>query len=225
MKTHLKTRLTRATLSVLILTVLLGYVRNSGAEQSGAQDKRPVITSTRVVVADGGLFGPLYVTIGGQERKIADEAIEAWVIQRGQSVVYSGRDGAGGFENEGQSLRIYDASTGKRRKIMSEYYGVDNVTEARTSRGKTALLVEMADGGLGASYLAVVNPARGEVFFRPWVKIISRRGDTVVVGHYRENDWEKFLENENARIKPYRTAAHNLNTILRRRVIFNKPDR
>ena len=178
-----------------------------------------------MAVQDSSFVGPLYVTIGGKERKIADDAIAAWIIQGGRSVVYSGRDGAGGFENEGQSLRIYDARNGRRRKIMAEYYGINNVTEARTSRGKAALLVEMSDGGLGASYLAVVDPARGEVFFRRWVKILSRRGDILVIGHYRENDWEKFHENENALVNPYKTERQNLNTILSRRVIFNRPDR
>jgi hypothetical protein len=156
---------------------------------------------------------------------IADEAVAAWIIQGGRRAVYSGRDGAGGFENEGQSLRIYDARTGQRRKVMAEYYAVDEITEVTTSKNKTALLVEMSDGGLGASYLAVVDPDRGEVFFRPWTKIISRRGDIIGIGHYKEDDWEKFLEDNNAKVTPYKTERQNLNIILRRRVIFNKPDR
>jgi hypothetical protein len=178
-----------------------------------------------VAVPEGVFFGPLYVTIGGKERKIADRAVEARIIQRGRQVVYSGLDGAGGFENEGQSLRIYDARTGKTRKIMAEYYIVTKIREVTTSRNRTALLVEMEDGGLGASYLAVVDPARGEVFFRRWAKIISRRGDIIVIGHYKEDDWDKFMENENAKVTPYKRERQNLNTILRRRVIFKKPDR
>jgi hypothetical protein len=108
---------------------------------------------------------------------------------------------------------------------MSEYYAVTKVTEVTTSTDKTALLVEMADGGLGASYVAVVDPARGEVFFRRWAKINSRRGDQIVIGHYREDDWDKLNENENARVTPYKTERLNLNTILRGRVIYNRPDR
>jgi hypothetical protein len=83
----------------------------------------------------------------------------------------------------------------------------------------------MSDGGLGASYLAVVDPARGEVFFRRWTKIISRRGDIIVIGHYKEDDWEKFLEDNKAKVTPSKTERLNLNIILRRRMIFNKPDR
>jgi hypothetical protein len=215
----------KTTVILIALGALLCHVHGAHAQQARTTDTVPVITSTRVAVPDGTFFGPLYAAIGGRERKIADEAVAAWIIQGGRRVVYSGRDGAGGFENEGQSLRIYDARTGQRRKIMAEYYGVDKITEVTTSSNKTALLVEMSDGGLGASYLAVVDPGRGEVFFRRWTKIISRRGDIIVIGHYKEDDWEKFLENENAKVTPYKRERQNLNTILRRRVIFNKPDR
>ncbi len=218
-------RSSKTAVILLALGALLCHAHSAHAQQARTTDTLPVITSTRVAVPDGTFFGPLYVTIGGKERKIADEAVAAWIIQGGQRVVYSGRDGAGGFENEGQSLRIYDARTGRKRKIMSEYYGVDKVTEVTTSKNKTALLVEMWDGGLGASYLAVVDPARGELFFRRWAKIISRQGDIIVIGHYKEDDWEKFHEDEKAKVTPYKRERQNLNTILRRHVIFNKPDR
>lgn len=208
---------------LLALGALLCHARVAHAQQTSPTNT--LITSTRVAVADGRFFGTLYVTIGGKEKKIDDEAIAAWIIQGGQRVVYSGREGAGGYENEGQSLSIYDGRTGRKRKIMAEYYGIDKVTEVTTSRNKTALLVDMSDGGLGASYLAVVDPARGEVFFRRWAKVISRQGDHIVIGHYREGDWLKINENKNARVIPYKTERQNLNAILRRRVIFNKPDR
>jgi len=96
------------------------------------------------------------------------------------------------------------------------------VTEATTTRGKTALLVEMADGGLGALYLAVVDPDRGQVFFRRWVRVTSQDGDNLVIGHYREDDWDKLNSDQNAGIAPYKTERLNLNTILRGRVIIKK---
>jgi hypothetical protein len=210
---------------ILSLCALLCLAREAQAQRSRTAGSPPVVTSVRVAVPDGTFFGPLYVTVGGRERKVADDAIKAWIIQGGRKVVYSGRDGAGGFENEGQSLRAYDAATGARRKVLSEYYGIDEVEEVTTRGGRTALLVEMSDGGLGASYLAVVDPARGEVFFRRWVKVISRRGDTVVLGHYKEDDWDKFMQNENAKVRPSRTEQVNLSAVLRRRVIVNKRDR
>jgi hypothetical protein len=215
----------KATVIILLLGAFWCHTHGAYAQKARPINQPPVITSSRVALSEGVFHGPLYVTIGGKERKIADAAGAAWLIQGGRKVVYSGQDGAGGFENEGQSLYIYDAATGKRRKLMAAYYAITKVTEVTTSSNKTALLVELADGGLGASYLAVVDPARGEVFFRRWAKLISRRGDNIVIGHYKEADWDKFNENETAQVAPYKTERQNLNTILRGRVIFNKPDR
>src|SRR5919106_1421479 len=59
-------------------------------------------TNVRIEMRD--IYGSLFVTIGGTEKKITDQAQQAWIINRGRHVVYSSSDGAGGFENEGQSL-------------------------------------------------------------------------------------------------------------------------
>lgn len=217
----------RATASVVLFGAGLLCSMSGARAQRVRTAAQAVITSARVDLSSGEYAGPVYATINGKERKIADEGIAVWVIQGGRRVVYSGRDGAGGFENEGQSLRIYDAGTGKARKILSEYVGVDKVTEVTTSTNRTALLVAMVDGGLGASYLAVVDPVRGEVFYRRWAKLLSRRGDIINIGHYKEDDWGELGENEteNAKVKPYKRERQNLNAILKGRVIFNKRDR
>jgi hypothetical protein len=208
----------RTLLLLLILGTLVYHPRATYAQRPVA----PVITATRVAVEPGSYSGPLYVTVRGKETKIAADAIAAWIVDGGRKVVYSGRDGAGGYENEGQSLRIYDARAGRHRKIMSEYFEVDDVTEVAVGGNKTALLVAMSDGGLGASYVAVVDPTRGEVFFRRWAKVDSREGDVIVIGHYTEDDWGKLSEDENAAVKPYKIERHDLATILRGRVIVNK---
>src|SRR5688572_26823121 len=61
--------------------------------------------------------GKLFITFNGKQKMIAEQANDAWIINEGRKIVYSGRDGAGGYENEGQSLRIYDVNTGKTKKI------------------------------------------------------------------------------------------------------------
>jgi hypothetical protein len=217
--------LSRAAIIFVAFGALICDERAAQTQRARTAPSQFIISKARVATPQGQYHGPLYVTIDGKERKIAEEAIEAWIIQGGRKVVYSGRDGAGGFENEGQSLRVYDARTGKHRKILSEYYGVDKVSEVTTRTRRTALLVEMSDGGLGASYLAVVDPERGEVFFRSWAKIISQRGDNIVIGHYKEDDWAELNEDRNKKITPYRKERQNLSAILRRRVIYNKRDR
>src|SRR5687767_4134459 len=67
-------------------------------------------SSFRVVDTATSTGGKLYITVAGRERKIYDEAFEAWLINDGRDVVFSSHDGAGGFENEGQSLRIYNVA-------------------------------------------------------------------------------------------------------------------
>jgi len=178
--------------------------------------------ATRVRVEKQGIYGPLFITIAGREKRITDQAQQAWIINGGRHVVYSSSDGAGGFENEGQSLHLYDVGTGNHKRIMSEYFMVDKVEEAVTSKKKRALLVTMADGGLGASYIAVVDPSRGEVFFRPRARILVRKGDTIVIGFYKEEDWEKLDSEQGGEVRPYKSERHNLDSLLRRRVIVNK---
>ena len=178
--------------------------------------------ATRVRVEKEGIYGPLFITVGGREKKITDQAQQAWIINGGRHVVYSSSDGSGGFENEGQSLHLYDVGTANHKRIMSEYFAVDKVEEIVTSKKKRALLVEMVDGGLGASYVAVVDPRRGEVFFRPRTRILARNGDTIVIGFYKEDDWEKLDSGQSGKVRPYKRERHNLNSLLLRRVIVNE---
>ncbi|HWT01507.1 MAG TPA: hypothetical protein VN256_14760 [Pyrinomonadaceae bacterium] len=206
--------------------MMAGYTLDLHARTSAAPRPQSPISKFRLDKQGEAYTGTLHATVGGRERKIADDVIEAWIIEGGRKLIFSRRDGAGGFEDEGESLRAYDARTGKIKKIMSEYVAVDTVTEVKTSRGRTALLVRMTDGGLGAYYLAVVDPARGEVFFMKWARLLSRRGDVIRVGYYREDiDWTAFYQNENAPVRPYRIRSYNLSALLRRPVIYNKRDR
>lgn len=180
--------------------------------------------------------GILFITVNGKQQKIAEQANDVWIINDGKQVVYSGRDGAGGFENEGQSLKIYDVNTGKTRKIMSEYTIVMGLSAKRLSNGQDVLLVRLEDGGLGASYFVVVDPKRGQVLSRNGAEIIETKGDLVKIGFYKEDDWEKIytqrgdseFENKTAfptptKVKPYKTESFDLKKVLKNRVIYNKP--
>jgi hypothetical protein len=200
----------------IVVLLIVSAVGPAGSAQTSA----PRATKVRIDMRD--IYGALFVTIAGAEKKVTDQAQQAWIINGGRHVVYSSDDGAGGFENEGQSLHLYDVDTGNHRRIMSEYFMVETVKEVITSSKKRALLVTMEDGGLGASYLAVVDPWRGEVFFRRWVRILANKGDTIVLGFYRENDWGDFAEGK--KVQPYKTERHNLNSLLQRRVIVNKKE-
>ena len=199
---------------VVVLMVSAVYVSAKDARSSGQR-----ATKVRIELRD--IYGALFVTIDGKEKKITDQAQQAWIINSGRHVVYSSSEGAGGYENEGQSLHLYDVETGNQKRIMSHYFMVQAVKEVVTSKKKRVLLVTMEDGGLGASYVAVVDPWRGEVFFRRWARILADKGDTIVLGFYKEEDWGEL---EARKMRPYKRERYNLNSLLLRRVIVNKKE-
>ncbi len=200
---------------VVLLIVSAVYVPAQNAQRFGQR-----ATKVRIDMRD--IYGPLFVTIAGTEKKITDQAQQAWIINGGRHVVYSSSEGTGGFENEGQSLHLYDVDTGNHKRIMSEYFMVETVKEVVTSKKKRVLLVTMEDGGLGASYVAVVDPWRGEVFFRQWARILAIKGNTIVLGFYREEDWGELEDGR--KLRPYKRERHNLNSLLLRPVIVNKKE-
>lgn len=211
MKSCQRILLTFAVVPLLIVSAVYA------AANSGSSGQRA--TKVRIEMRD--IYGSLFVTIGGTEKKISDQAQQAWIINRGRHVVYSSSEGAGGYENEGQSLHLYDVQTGNQKRILSHYFMVETLKEVVTTRNKRALLVTMEDGGLGASYVAVVDPWRGEVFFRRWARILAHKGDTIVLGFYKEEDWGEL---DASKVRPYKRERHNLNSLLRRSVIVNKKE-
>ena len=203
--------------TITVVALLIVPTATVAAQNSRSSDQRA--TNVRIEMRD--IYGPLFVTIGGTEKKITNQAQQAWIINGGRHVVYSSSEGAGGYENEGQSLHLYDVNTGNQERILSHYFMVQTVKEVVTSKNKRSLLVTMEDGGLGASYVAVVDPWRGEVFFRRWARILADKGDTIVLGFYKEEDWGEL---EASKVRPYKTERHNLNSLLQRSVIINKKE-
>lgn len=189
---------------------------------SGLRDSVPSGMVQVWVKAEKGHVGPLYLGIQGHEQQIAEEAIAAWVLRDGTEIVYSAPDGAGGYENEGQALYLYKVRTGARRKLMADYFTIDHVTEVETKSRKTALLVEMHDSGLGASHVAVIDPRRGEVFVQSKVRLLIHRDDLIVLGFYREEDWEG-MGVANRKVQPYKTIRYDLKLLLQRPVIVRTP--
>ena len=209
------------TIEIMIVTATLLIV-SAVYQPANAQTLEPRATKVRVAIRDTDIYGALFVTIAGTEQKVTDQAQQAWIINGGRHVVYSSNEGAGGYENEGQSLHLYDVDTRNHKRIMSEYFMVQRVNEVITGNNKRALLITMEDGGLGASYLAVVDPLRGEVFFRRWVRILANNGDIIVLGFYREKDWGDLEEGK--KVRPYKKERHDLKTLLLRPVIVNKKE-
>lgn len=218
--------------AIILSSLAIMLVVDLTAAQESAL-RQPIATSFRLERTEDAITQRLFITVNGKERRISNRAIDAWLIDDGRSVVYSGPDGSGGYENEGQSLRIYNVRTRRTRKVLSEYTAVVAVMDVKLSTGQQALLVRLGDGGLGASYFAVVDPRRGEVFFRSWAELIELKGDRIKLGFFKEDDWGDINEERSdefknrpkvippATMKPRRTETHDLRRILRRRVIYN----
>jgi len=162
----------------------------------------------------------LYATIGGAQVEVARHAVKAWLIDGGQRVVYSGTDGAGGYENEGQSLRVYDVVTHERKKIFAARFPIDSVEERRSSHEKRALLVRMTDGGQGASHIAVVDPERGEVFSADSARFLKGADGRIVIGYFGDDDWDKLREG--VKVAPQRTEELDLDALLAKPVVTHQ---
>ena len=128
---------------------------------------RPGAAVSRIVVRrDTTTFGvgAAVVTLeSGDSVVVSDSAFRVWTLGRGSLVAVSGLDGAGGYENEGQSLTLIDLSTGARRRVVADYFQIVRV-ELMEVGGQQAVLVHMRDGGQGSLHVTVVDPKRGQVF-------------------------------------------------------------
>jgi len=164
--------------------------------------------------------GALYATIGGAEKKVAESAQKAWVAGEGRTIAFSGKDGAGGYENEGQSLYLYDTRTGQSRKVMAEYFVIEDVKEARTSTGKQVLLALMSDSNLDAYHVAVIDPDRGEVFCEDGAKISTVEGDNLALAYYGDDDWDALRDKQD--VKPQKIQQYDLKELLAKAVMTNQ---
>ena len=151
---------------------------------------RPGATVSRIAVRrDTTSFGvgPAVVTLtSGDTVVVSDSAYRAWTLGNGSLVAVSGLDGAGGFENEGQSLTVIDVATGSRRRVVADYFPILRV-QLLTSGANQALLVHMRDGGHGSLHVTVVDPKRGQVF-RELNALGRIEGDRILVAGFGDGE-------------------------------------
>jgi hypothetical protein len=144
----------------------------------------------------------------------------------GGQVAYNGLDGAGGYENEGQSLWIVDVASKQRRRVMAEYFMVREIREVRLPDGGGLLLVRMEDGGAGMSHVAVVDPLRGQVARVPRSLVARVQGDTIELHSWDgEAPWTEPGARDPAtgllRAPPARIERLSLGALARRDVMEN----
>ena len=61
---------------------------------ANAQTIEQRATKVRIDMRD--IYGALFVTVGGTEKKVTDQAQRAWIVNGGRHVVYSSSEGVGG---------------------------------------------------------------------------------------------------------------------------------
>jgi hypothetical protein len=168
--------------------------------------------------------GAVWADIDGERKVIAGrnaQATDAWILGGGKLVAYATPDGAGGYENEGQALRVYDVDSGKSKKVLAEYFHIDKMNSVRLSDGRFALLAAMSDGGLGADHFAVVDPTRGEVYREGMSKRMGNpEGDFINVGHFEPANYETYPPDLS---NPYEVTRLDLKEVLNREVIVLDP--
>lgn len=210
--------------------IVVAYIAFAGIVQiaSGqvpASSTAEIATAARIADPENGWYGALHITVGGKERRIAERASMAWMIREGREIVYSSDGGSGGFEGEGQTLHIYNVKTRETREVLSHYYMIDEVKEAKLNTGSTALLVAMSDGGAGNPYFAVVDPKRGEVYFQRLAKLAEIKGDSVTLNIYRHGAWHRsYPPIDEPDPTPRSTKTVSLKKVMKNKVICNKPD-
>jgi hypothetical protein len=163
--------------------------------------------------------GTVWAVLDGQQITLGTDAVLAWVLADGRFVAWSGTDGAGGYENEGQSLHLHDTLSGKTHKVMSERYEINRVSSHLLSTGRWALLVEMSDGAVDGDHFAVVNPERGETFFAKMAIRVALEGDLLTLGYLPAT---QLVLPPDQRI-PNQTQTFDLKTLLEDPLVVRTP--
>ncbi|HEX8550067.1 MAG TPA: hypothetical protein VF681_00790 [Abditibacteriaceae bacterium] len=109
--------------------------------------------------------GDLIVTVAGKDKTLARDVRAFRVFDKGRTLLWIGFDGAGGFENEGQSLWRLDSATGRSRKLLAETYEIDAFQEARGRSGRRVWVLTLGSGGLSWPHIHVIRD-NGESLWR-----------------------------------------------------------
>lgn len=155
----------------------------------------------------------------------AAAADRSWKLFDGALVATSGADGAGGYENEGQSLRVEDTAAHTTTLVVQDYFTIKDVTGATSKKGARAVLVQLMDGMSDAPHVAVVDPKRGTVWRKTFASVTKCEGGQLEIATYREKDFEDHDSGAGARAKPSGAEKLDLDKLLGGAVIKLEPMR
>ena len=204
-------------LSIALLATVVCYLSfaaiEAPAQRGGPVPAPDVITKFHIQPNSHAL----YATVNGTEKKVANEALEAWKIESGRKLVYTASDGPNGPNGLGESVNVYDAESRQHKRIAALEDAIISLKEARSSDGKTALLLVLGSEEGCEENLSVIDPTRGEVFSEFGVRLLSVRGDAISLGYFTEKDWDTQCDEHPKKIKPSKTKSYTLTALLKRR--------
>ncbi|MCH7904991.1 MAG: hypothetical protein IH944_10555 [Armatimonadetes bacterium] len=187
-----------------------------------AADLEPIATDDEPSYSSFGVWlegenwdgtGSLWVEVGGEENLIADNALSWWTSENRETIYYSYRHGRSGYEAEGEGLMRYDVASKRSDLVFDDDVMILDVLEELTASGRTVLIVEMTDGGLGAPTVAIADPDRGRVF-RENIGSVAHRGDgKVAIATYTAH---AIADSEGVLPEPESTTVYDLDELLER---------
>ena len=126
----------------------------------------------------------------------------------GSALVYESRGTAkGGYENESAAVKRYH-SKGTFSVLLDETLGLDRIREYRSSKGRTAYVISMADGGAGIPYVYVCSTV-GKVWEKRAVRVSGARNGKLILKRYADGEEAGYPD-----AKPIATLYMDLDTLL-----------
>lgn len=155
-------------------------------------DDRPndptLATAVWVQFMIGERTGEAMARIGDRGISVGSGALRVWLLDDGKFVGYSTPEGAGGYENEGEALFLYDIRAKHCQEALREVFPIQEVVTARSRAGRLFFVVRMRDGGLGAPHLGIVYQRRGYVWRAPFTELVLIEGGRAMIAQYKPRE-------------------------------------
>ena len=208
------------------LLLLIGGCRGKDESKEGptpAVESGATISGVRWEARKDDGSGTLYVqTSDGKELLVGEGAIDSWFSQDRRTLYHAYRHGKSGYEREGMGLKRFSPDTGASDLVFDHDLNIVSVREVTTKKGRTAIIVEMTDGGRGAPEFAVADPERGRVFTAEKSVVISAEDGVLVFGQLTD---EQIDESESGnRPAPSKSEELDLDELLGREATRETPN-
>jgi hypothetical protein len=129
--------------------------------------------------------GPLDIRIAGARRRVALNAGQTWIVDRGQKLLYVTVD------RKGQRLNLYDPGREVSKAILTTDQAIDGIIELPGDPPILAVRLHDAKRRVPA---VIVLRKEGPILRLPGADILKWDGGTLTVGYYTAAEWEDFAQ-------------------------------